>query len=387
MVALLALVALGCEETATELVVVIDTNLHACGEVDEIALAVTGPTAMSEPLVAPLVGPDRVELPLVHGLVPGSDALGPVEIIATARYRGRDVMSERVRTELVDGEIKMVSLVLDYRCRGATFCGEDETCDAGRCVSVQRDGAALPSWDGAPAPLDHGAADLSRCRTESEGVCQPVQLVVGAEHACVLCDSGVVVCWGGTRDGQVGNGYDAPGDYEYALPIVVSDLGPPDGVAKLGSTSANDTCAMLDGGDVRCWGRNADRQIDGGDCVTSEEECSWPRLFPTAIATQPSDVDTPIRDIGMLRSRYYLRFSVVDKPGVLSKISGVLGHHNISIASVIQKGRRVGETVPLVMMTHHACERDMRAALREIDQIAADVTAKTVLIRVENGAQ
>jgi homoserine dehydrogenase len=85
-------------------------------------------------------------------------------------------------------------------------------------------------------------------------------------------------------------------------------------------------------------------------------------------------------------SEYYLRFSVLDKPGVLSKISGVLGRHNISIASVIQKGRRLGETVPLVMMTHHACECDMQAALREIDQIASDVTAKTVLIRVENGA-
>jgi homoserine dehydrogenase len=85
-------------------------------------------------------------------------------------------------------------------------------------------------------------------------------------------------------------------------------------------------------------------------------------------------------------SEYYLRFSVLDQPGVLSKISGVLGRHNISIASVIQKGRRVGETVPLVMMTHHACERDMQAALREIDQIASEVTAKTVLIRVENGA-
>jgi homoserine dehydrogenase len=84
-------------------------------------------------------------------------------------------------------------------------------------------------------------------------------------------------------------------------------------------------------------------------------------------------------------SEYYLRFSVLDKPGVLSKISGVLGGHNISIASVIQKGRRVGETVPLVMMTHHACERDMQAALRQIDQIASDITAKTVLIRVENG--
>jgi homoserine dehydrogenase len=101
----------------------------------------------------------------------------------------------------------------------------------------------------------------------------------------------------------------------------------------------------------------------------------------------------PGREVGLrmkamedVISEYYLRFSVLDKPGVLSEISGVLGRHHISIASVIQKGRRVGETVPLVMMTHHACERDMRVALQEIDQIASDVTAKTVLIRVENGA-
>jgi homoserine dehydrogenase len=107
---------------------------------------------------------------------------------------------------------------------------------------------------------------------------------------------------------------------------------------------------------------------------------------PPAAYRPGHDVKLRLKPMEEVLSEYYLRFSVLDKPGVLSKISGVLGSHNISIASVIQKGRRVGETVPLVMMTHHACERDMQAALREIDHIASDVTAKTVLIRVENGA-
>jgi homoserine dehydrogenase len=107
---------------------------------------------------------------------------------------------------------------------------------------------------------------------------------------------------------------------------------------------------------------------------------------PPAAYRPGHDVELRLKPMEEVLSEYYLRFSVLDKPGVLSKISGVLGSHNISIASVIQKGRRVGETVPLVMMTHHACERDMQAALREIDHIASDVTAKTVLIRVENGA-
>lgn len=81
-------------------------------------------------------------------------------------------------------------------------------------------------------------------------------------------------------------------------------------------------------------------------------------------------------------SRYYFRFSALDKPGVLSKISGILGNYNISITSVIQKGRRFGEAVPLVVLTHEAKEKDMRKAIEEIDQLPI-VMGKTVCIRVE----
>ncbi len=41
-----------------------------------------------------------------------------------------------------------------------------------------------------------------------------------------------------------------------------------------------------------------------------------------------------------IETKYYFRFSVLDRPGVLSKISGILGEHNISLASVIQKARQ-----------------------------------------------
>ncbi len=91
-----------------------------------------------------------------------------------------------------------------------------------------------------------------------------------------------------------------------------------------------------------------------------------------------------IRAMDDVYSRYYFRFSALDKPGVLSKISGVLGANNISIASVIQKGRKQGEAVPLVMMTHDALERDVRHALKEIDKLPV-VADKTVYIRVEGG--
>jgi homoserine dehydrogenase len=79
---------------------------------------------------------------------------------------------------------------------------------------------------------------------------------------------------------------------------------------------------------------------------------------------------------------YYLRITAVDRPGVLSKVSGILGEHEISIASVIQKGRRVKGAVPIVMMTHEAKEKNVRQALKAIDGLGI-IKAKTTLIRVE----
>lgn len=89
-----------------------------------------------------------------------------------------------------------------------------------------------------------------------------------------------------------------------------------------------------------------------------------------------------IRKIDDVVSRYYFRFSALDRPGVLSKISGILGKYSISIASVIQKGRRFGEAVPLVILTHDAKEKNVRQALQEIDRLPV-VMGKTVVIRVE----
>lgn len=92
--------------------------------------------------------------------------------------------------------------------------------------------------------------------------------------------------------------------------------------------------------------------------------------------------DVRIKPIEDITSRYYFRFSALDKPGVLSKISGILGNYNISIAQVIQKGRKVGEAVPLVVLSHEAKERDVRQALEEIDRLKV-VMGKTTFIRVE----
>jgi homoserine dehydrogenase len=79
---------------------------------------------------------------------------------------------------------------------------------------------------------------------------------------------------------------------------------------------------------------------------------------------------------------YYFRFSAVDRPGVLSKIAGVLGAHGISIGAVIQKGREIHGAVPIVMLTHEAKEAHVRAALAEMDGLGV-LCDQTVLIRVE----
>jgi len=93
-----------------------------------------------------------------------------------------------------------------------------------------------------------------------------------------------------------------------------------------------------------------------------------------------------IRPIEEITSLYYLRFLVLDRPGVLSQLSGALGKHDISIASVLQRGRKVGQTVPVVMTTHSAVERNIHLALREIDALPF-VSAPTTLVRIEGEDQ
>ncbi len=82
-------------------------------------------------------------------------------------------------------------------------------------------------------------------------------------------------------------------------------------------------------------------------------------------------------------TKYYLRFQVEDRPGVLGHIAGSLGKNNISIESVIQKGRQLeGGEVPVVIMTHEAKESDLLSALGEID-VSSFVKARSVFIRIE----
>lgn len=141
-------------------------------------------------------------------------------------------------------------------------------------------------------------------------------------------------------------------------------------------------------GDVVLYGRGAG-SMPTGSAVVSDVVAIGRNLLKGAVGRVPvasfqQDQRRPLRlkpmeEIGSL---YYLRFTVVDRPGVLAQIAGELGRCGISISSMVQQGRREGQTVPVVIKTHTARERDVQDALREINR-RPFVSEPTRLIRVE----
>src|SRR3989338_764323 len=126
-------------------------------------------------------------------------------------------------------------------------------------------------------------------------------------------------------------------------------------------------------------------------------------MFPTASAvvsdiidiakkiSQDADVEPPafswvsrqkVLPIGNVVSQYYLRFQVADKPGVLGRIAQSLGKHGISILSVHHKEPLSTRSVPVIILTYEAQEKNLKSALSEINK-ARDVREKTVVMRVE----
>jgi homoserine dehydrogenase len=141
-------------------------------------------------------------------------------------------------------------------------------------------------------------------------------------------------------------------------------------------------------GDIVLYGQGAGSMPTGSAVVSDVISIARNVLHGAATRVPPASFQQihrrPLRIRAMeeITSLYYLRFMVLDQPSVLSHIAGILGHQGISISSVIQKGRRQGQTVPVVIMTHTAQERQVQEALREIDR-AAFISEPTTLIRVE----
>jgi homoserine dehydrogenase len=91
--------------------------------------------------------------------------------------------------------------------------------------------------------------------------------------------------------------------------------------------------------------------------------------------------ELPVKPIESVMMRYYLCFWVIDKPKVLAAISAVLGDHDISIASVMQKEGGGENCVPVIILTHKAVEKNLRAALIDIEKMEF-IKKKTHVIRI-----
>lgn len=138
-------------------------------------------------------------------------------------------------------------------------------------------------------------------------------------------------------------------------------------------------------GDAMLYGRGAGQMPTASAVVADLVDVALGRAGITFAAMKTFSGCSerfPIANALQFKTCYYLRFSVVDKPGVLAKITGILGKYEISIASVIQHKAREAGNVPLVMMTHLAEEGNLQKALVEIQQLDV-IKDHTKFLRVE----
>jgi len=104
---------------------------------------------------------------------------------------------------------------------------------------------------------------------------------------------------------------------------------------------------------------------------------------PALGCPQAAVTHLPVKPMDEVVSAYYLRVFVQDQPGVLAQIAGVLGRYHISIESMIQPHRHEADAVPILLMTHDAVERDVRAAIAEIDRLPA-VRGPSLFVHIED---
>jgi homoserine dehydrogenase len=139
--------------------------------------------------------------------------------------------------------------------------------------------------------------------------------------------------------------------------------------------------------DTMYYGRGAGRLPTGSAVIGDIMEAAADKLHDVGI---PVSVTMMLQKDGLeycsaenIEKRCYVRLSLLDKPGSMGKVMEILGRHNISIASVIQKERHDGGCVPVVVLTHKAKEAEFVAALDEISGLDVSGDAP-VRMRIED---
>jgi len=139
-------------------------------------------------------------------------------------------------------------------------------------------------------------------------------------------------------------------------------------------------------GDTLFYGRGAGKDATASAVLSDVADAALDLKLGTKVRVPPFVAFAGkgrVAPLDEVTSQYYVRFSIVDRPGVLAKIAAIFGAAKIGIASVIQPEAHEGETVPLILMIHEAPNSAMRKALAKIAKLPV-VKAQPVMFRVEN---
>ena len=139
-------------------------------------------------------------------------------------------------------------------------------------------------------------------------------------------------------------------------------------------------------GETLFYGRGAGQDPTSSAVISDLAEAAVALTSPRGnYGFTPHGLYGACKPIGQIVSQYYLRISVVDQPGVLAQVAGILGALNIGISSVIQPEEHEPDAVPLVLMIHDATHAQMSEAVDRIAQLES-VKRPPRLIRVETFA-
>ena len=138
-------------------------------------------------------------------------------------------------------------------------------------------------------------------------------------------------------------------------------------------------------GDILCYGIGAGRDSTASAILSDIVEAARDLTCKSCrhmngFGRSNADNVAPVSES---KARYYLRLTLLDKPGMFGQVGTLLGKHAVSIASVLQKENCTGKHVPVIIITHHAQENDFREALKELDAMPG-AGAKAVCIRIED---
>ena len=176
MLVLIVGLVIGCSAAPTQLVVVVHTDFAVPAELDSVRFEITGPAERVQTVEQSVGGLEDPAFPLTLGLTANDGALGPYRVEVIGRSAGNAVVRQVRRASMTAEAAVRIDMFLSRAC-AAEVCGDGQTCDRGRCTSIdvrprpwdgQTDGGAMnvdAEVDDA-SRADAGAMDATRDGTD-----------------------------------------------------------------------------------------------------------------------------------------------------------------------------------------------------------------------------